>query len=249
MPVPRYNHTSIERKWFRRLGPVIKVRDYAGESFSDISQDDPLITENLRWDYGYDCISLYRAFTGHENICEEDGTLEGVLRFLRRLWKLAEIVSPGEDDQGVTEISNLLNSVLFDLDHGRLHQYTVHLMSFVDEAVRQYKDHYPLRTYRILLRLAASVAPCIASELWEITGGEGLIFEEGFPDRSEVIEEFVTVEIPVQINGRVRFRVRVPFGCSEKELIEVIRRELPEANAFDRVVFVPNRIINFVKQV
>jgi leucyl-tRNA synthetase len=99
--------------------------------------------------------------------------------------------------------------------------------------------------------LLAPFAPHIAEELWHTMGFEDTIFAERYPDYDEGYLHFEEIEIPVQINGKVRGKVTVPKGAGQEEVLkkalEVEKiKSYVEGNDIEKVVFVQDRLLNIV---
>ena len=101
-----------------------------------------------------------------------------------------------------------------------------------------------------LVQLVAPFAPHVAEELWEFLGHEGSVFDAGWPayDHALVMEE--TVQLAVQVNGKLRGTMTVARGISQDESL---KRALAESHIakfvtgdIRKVVFVPNRLLNIV---
>ena len=99
--------------------------------------------------------------------------------------------------------------------------------------------------------LLAPLAPHVAEELWSRLGHPDSLATEPFPvaDASLLVED--TVEIPVQINGKVRARVHVPAGADAAGVEAAARADervaaLLEGKTVRRVIAVPGRLVNFV---
>ena len=102
-----------------------------------------------------------------------------------------------------------------------------------------------------LVLMLAPLAPHIAEELWSRLGHAGSLAYEPFPvaDPALLVDE--TVEIPVQLNGKVRARIQVPPDADAQTVEETARADLRVAALLEgadvrRVVAVPDRLINFV---
>ena len=105
--------------------------------------------------------------------------------------------------------------------------------------------------FEVLARLLGPLAPHFAEELWERLGRTGLVLEAGWPtvDRELLVVDEVT--LVVQVNGKLRARLTVPRGCAEADAVERARSEPSVAawiarGALDRVVYVPDRLLNLV---
>jgi len=93
-------------------------------------------------------------------------------------------------------------------------------------------------------------APHVAEELWERLGGERL-WEQPWPVADEVMLERETVEIVLQVNGKLRDRLQVPASTSEEELVELARASEKVRSHLNggeprKTIVVPGKLVNFV---
>jgi leucyl-tRNA synthetase len=107
------------------------------------------------------------------------------------------------------------------------------------------------RTARTLVLLLAPLAPCLAEELWARLGGQYSVHQQPWPvhDEAALVEEEIT--LVVQVNGRVRARLRVPAGLAEAEAVRLALAAPVVATHLDgrgprKVVHVPDRLLNLV---
>jgi leucyl-tRNA synthetase len=104
---------------------------------------------------------------------------------------------------------------------------------------------------RVFVRVLAPMAPHAGEEMHEMLGGTGSVFQGGWPEHDPAALAVEEVEIAVQVNGKVRGRLRLPAGCPEAEAVERART-LPEVRPHleDRLIVktvrVPDRLVNFV---
>ena len=103
----------------------------------------------------------------------------------------------------------------------------------------------------ILLLLLSPIAPHICEELWHRIGKETLIVKEGFPEVDEEALRVEEVEIPVQINGKLRARVRIPFGADEETVKEIVMRNRKvrsylDAGEVKKFIYIKNKLVNVV---
>src|SRR5258707_8867242 len=102
-----------------------------------------------------------------------------------------------------------------------------------------------------LVLMVPPLAPHIAEELWARLGhGESIAYAV-FPEADAALAAEPTVVLPVQIDGRTRFRIKVPAGASQEQIVEILTGDPDMARyvgdaAVDRVVVVPGRIANVV---
>ena len=102
-----------------------------------------------------------------------------------------------------------------------------------------------------LVLMVAPLAPHIAEELWQRLGHDGTLAYEKFPVADSSWLTVDSVEVPVQVNGKVRSRVTVPVGADEFEHERLARADLRISALLDngnvrKVVVVPGRTVNFV---
>ena len=101
----------------------------------------------------------------------------------------------------------------------------------------------------ILVRILCPFAPHICEEIWQMLGNDGLCSLAKWPEYDEAKTVDNTVEVAVQINGKVRGRVMLPLNCPKDDAIAEAKKALAEALEGKTVVkeiSVPNKIINIV---
>jgi leucyl-tRNA synthetase len=209
--------------------------------------------------YGADAVRLYILFMGPADQDMEwtpDG-VEGIVRFLRRLWRIVHEVAEAAPSDGVRE------GVLARKAHETIVRVT-------DDVLRRFQFHTPISAVMELAnglggavdapdaRFAAETAvsliqpyaPHVAEELWGVLGHERL-WEHPWPeaDESQLVRE--TFELVVQVNGKVRDRFEVDAGLSEDELVARARgservRTYLDGGEPRKTVVVPRRLVNFV---
>jgi leucyl-tRNA synthetase len=211
-------------------------------------------------EYGADALRLFEMFMGPLEETKPWSTrgVEGVHRFLNRAWRMI-----------LTEEGNLLPSVregALTPDHERLLHETIHkvtldieglnfntaisqLMIFVNEFLNL--EVKPVGAMEIFTLLLAPFAPHIAEELWSKLGHTGTIAYEPWPLFDEGKMKRDTVELVVQVNGKVRAKLNVEPGLSEERLQELalgepgVRRHL-DGKKIERIVVVKNKLVSLV---
>lgn len=103
---------------------------------------------------------------------------------------------------------------------------------------------------RIFVRLLAPFAPHLAEELWHRLGEPFSVHTQPWPQYEERLLEDEEVEIPVQVDGKVRGTITVPRDAPERDVCKIARREVAAVSAVDNthVVYVPGRVVNFVTE-
>jgi leucyl-tRNA synthetase len=213
--------------------------------------------------YGADTVRLYVLFMGPAEADKEwqDEGVEGMYRFLGRLWRLgsevAELPGAGAPAEGplVRKTHTTIAKVTDDLY--RRFQFNTPIaavMELVNEIYHAKDDPEQAAAVRFATETALSLiqpyAPHAAEELWERLGHERL-WEQPWPEADPAMLERDTFQLVVQVNGRVRDRVEVPVGLSEDELVERAKTS-PRVQShlndkeIRRAVVVPGRLVNLV---
>ncbi len=217
--------------------------------------------------YGADALRLYILFMGPfeaELEWNEDG-IAGTYRFLKRVWSvvtethLAERSEPEPDLQSELRyrVAATVKKVTGDMDCFAFNTAVAALMELVNFLSAQ-RDRagaagiYWREAVRDLLVMLAPMTPFMAEELWHQVGFPGkTVHRQPWPDWDEEDLVLDTVEIVVQVNGRIRARVDVPSDASEEQLREAALshgriRELLGDSEPERVIVVPGRLVNVI---
>jgi leucyl-tRNA synthetase len=238
--------------------PVHREFGKMGKSIKNAVTPDDIFDE-----YGADTLRLYEMSTGPLDASRPWNTSDivGVHRFLQRLWRNVIDEHTGEtrvsdtpaDDETrrilhrtIAAVRDDMRSMAFNTAIARLTECNNHLTRVVAR-----DDVAPREVVLALVLMVAPLAPHIAEELWARLGHADTLTYETFPtaDPTMLVED--TVEIPVQINGKVRSRVTVPVGVDEREHERIARADPRIAALLDdvtvrKVIVVPGRLINFV---
>ncbi len=215
--------------------------------------------------YGADTVRLYTMFTAppEQSLEWSDAGVEGAHRFLKRLWnlgtRLAAAGEPGTPDDSVREarleLHRQLQKALFDYERQQFNTVVSACMSMVN--VLNKLDDTPagnavLREgIGIVLRLLAPIAPHITHHLWRELGYGEDILSAGWPQVDEEALACDTIELVVQVNGKVRGRVQVPAEA-DRESIEAAAQanenvaRFIEGKTVRKVIVVPGKLVNIV---
>ena len=218
------------------------------------SKCNGLPPEDVIADAGADSLRLYEMFMGPV----EDGGMwdtngvRGTRRFLDRLWRLAQDrtdPSATVDGNLYRELHVTIMKVTQAIESLQLNTAISQLMKLLNVAYES--SHVPPSFIRTFSQLLQPFAPHIAEELWEQAGGEGLVSLAVWPLADEEACVTETVKIGVQVNGKVRGTVSLPVDCERNDAIATAQSDANinkylEGVSVGEVIFVPNRIINFV---
>ena len=209
--------------------------------------------------YGADSCRLNILFLGPANEDMEwtESSVEGMTRFVRRLWRIvgevAESAPAGDPTDGpLARKAHWAIAKVTD-DIGRRYTFNTAIaavMELLNELARDPAGPDARFAAETVVSLIQPYAPHVAEELWERLGHERL-WEHGWPEADPVLLEQETVEVVVQVNGRVRDRVHVPPDTPEEELLALARESARVQTHLDgsdvaRTIVVPGKLVNFV---
>jgi leucyl-tRNA synthetase len=228
------------------------------KSRGNVVNPDPVVRE-----YGADSLRLYEMFMGPLEATKPwsmEG-VNGVRGFLDRTWRMivderAETLKLNEavrDVEPTPEQNRVLHKtiggVTQDIERMAFNTAIAKMMEFTNYFLKC--DVRPKKAMETLALLLSPLAPHFAEELWQLLSHDQSLAYEPWPefDREAVRED--TVEVPVQINGKLRARVMVPAGASKEGLEQAARddarvAELLAGQTIVKVVVVPGRMVNFV---
>jgi leucyl-tRNA synthetase len=214
-------------------------------------------------EYGADSLRLYEMFMGPLEAAKPwsmEG-VNGVRGFLDRVWRMItneraeqlELNAAVKDVEPTSEQSRVLHKtiqgVTQDLERMAFNTSIAKMMEFTNFFTKC--DVRPRSAMEKLVLLLSPLAPHLAEELWQLLGhGKSLAYEPWPTFDPEAIRED-NVEVPVQVNGKLRARVTVALGLGAAETEQAARAdarvaELLAGQTVVKVVVVPGRMVNFV---
>ena len=202
--------------------------------------------------YGADTLRTYEMFIGdfEKSVPWSDNSVRGCRRFLERVWSLAEAVQPGSAYRKETEVlmHQTIKKVSYDYEHLKANTAIAQLMTAVNIFQKEGINEAEFKTFLILLN---PVAPHITEELWEACNFGGHLSEQSWPsyDEDKTVED--VVEVPVQFNGKVRFKITLPREASQEEALGVLHGDesfvkQTEGKNVVKEIYVPGKILNVV---
>lgn len=237
--------------------PVDSRAHKMSKSRGNVVNPDEIVSE-----YGADALRMYEMFMGplEQSKPWSMSGVSGVKGFLDRAWRmivdsraeqmaLAEAIcddEPSREDLGV--LHKTIKAVTNDFESLSFNTAIARLMEFVNHFTRSERRSRSVMEPFVLL--LAPLAPHIAEELWQILGHDESLAYEPWPQWDEALTVDETVEIPVQVNGKVKVRLDVPQGISKEDLErtvladERVQQLLTTPPA--RTIVVPGRLVNFV---
>jgi leucyl-tRNA synthetase len=213
--------------------------------------------------HGADTARLFALFAAppEKDMDWTDAGVEGIYRFLGRVYRFAtrNIGAPGGDGSSdakvLRKLHQTLRKITADFD-SRWHFNTsiAAMMELVNELyAEEPRVSAPAmaQSIRILTLMLAPFAPYIAQELWEEQGNAGPVFKQEWPDFDPDLARETQIEIPVQINGKLRTRILAPPGLDAAQLKVAALDDdkvtaLVEGKETIRIIAVPDKLINIV---
>lgn len=206
--------------------------------------------------YGCDSLRMYQLFIGPPELDVEwiDSGIDGVYRYLNKLWKFIDgnknkIISSNDEldfvrNKMIYEITSRLENLTMNTVVSGFMEYTNKLI----ELSKKYNG-IDMETIEVLAVMLSPFAPHIAEEIWHITGHEETIFNECWPsyDLEKLKED--TIEIALQINGKVRENLVINADDSKENIIDAAKialKERLEGKNIIKEIYVPGKIVNIV---
>jgi leucyl-tRNA synthetase len=211
-------------------------------------------------EYGADAVRLYMLFIGpaDEDMDWTDGGVDGMVRFVRRLYRLVGEVAENSPhgEPPASDLTRKAHETIARVtdDLGRRQSFNTAiaaLMELVNELSKAGADDPAARfAAETVVSLIQPYAPHVAEELWEALGHERL-WAQPWPvaDEAQLVRD--TFELVVQVNGKVRDRFEVEASASEDELVERARASSRVQAHLDgaevrKTIVVPGKLVNFV---
>jgi len=248
-------HLEFEEPYdrFRKHGLLIKEGKKISKSRGNVILPDAYIDR-----YGADVFRMYLMFLGpfQQGGDFRDTGLAGPQRFLSRLWDSATAaIEAGEAGFGSEETERALHAtikqVTEDLESLDYNTAIAALMDYVN-VIRAAGRTPTLDEVRPLAIMLGPIAPHISEELWKRLGGAASVFENAeWPTWDAAKLETEVVELPVQVNGKLRATITVARGAKQATVEELamsddnVRRHL-EGVEVRKVIHVPDRLMNLV---
>jgi len=202
-------------------------------------------------DFGADTLRTYEMFIGAFDLAAswQDEGVKGCRRFLDRVWKLQDMVVDGDDYSSDLEptLHKTIKKVSSDFETLKFNTAIAAMMSLINDFYK--KNSVTKGEFKTLLLLLNPVAPHITEELWQTLGFEGYVYEQSWPEYDEAKTVSNTMEIVVQINGKVKATISVPAEEEKDTIVALAKEAIADKIAGKEVVkeiYVPKKIFNIV---
>ncbi|MDO8557194.1 MAG: class I tRNA ligase family protein [Candidatus Jorgensenbacteria bacterium] len=237
---------------FRAHGLLIKDGAKMSKSKGNVVNPDEYVKN-----FGADAFRMYLMFLApfEQGGDFRDQGILGITRFLDRVWKMGMEVSEGKEiektnSETETLIHQTIKKVTGDIDGLQYNTAISALMVFLSGLE---KDGANRENFEILLKLLASFAPHITEELWYELGNKTSIHTSAWPKFDAALALGDTIDFVIQVNGKHRGTINIRRGIGQDEAEKLARETEKVKTALagknvHKVVFVPDRLINFVVQ-
>jgi leucyl-tRNA synthetase len=226
------------------------------------SRKNAVAPEEMYASYGADTLRLYEMAGGPLDTSRpwETRAVVGVFRLLQRVWRNVIDEDTGEltvsddipDDETSRVLARTIKAVRENMEALRFNVAIAKITELNNHLTARYAEEgVPREVAETLVLLLAPLAPHVSEELWALLGHDESLVRAPFPepDRLYLIDN--TVEIPVQVNGKVRARIEVAVGLDQAGLEDAARSEakvdaILAGTTVRKVIAVRDRLINFV---
>lgn len=239
--------------------PFIKLRNQGlvlaedgrkmSKSLGNVINPDDVIDK-----YGADVIRMYEMFMGpfdQDTMWSTEG-VEGIRRFINKVWSLfdeTEIIDESPDDDTLRIMHKTIKKVSIDIENFSFNTAISSLMIYVNNLLKLSKR--PKVTLENLTLLLAPFAPHMSEELWSLLSHSSSIFKEKWPDYIDELAKDKILEVPIQVNGKLRSKLFVSEEITEEEiknlaLIDDKVKSYTEGKNIKKVIYVKNKLLNIV---
>ena len=225
-----------------------------GEKMSK-SRGNVVNPETIIKSYGADALRLYIMFLGPLEAMKPWSTkgIEGIARFLRRVWSLAtdesRMTAETEDDKKLRVLHQTIKKVTEDYEALGFNTAIAQMMICVKELSQG--ESVAKHSVETLVKLVAPLAPHISEELWQSLGHTGSIVEAGWPEYDLRQLTVNSVKIIFQVNGKYRGDAQMPADVSKDAALNAAKsnkrvQSFIEGKEIKKEIYVPGKIVNIV---
>ncbi|MGN0550416.1 MAG: leucine--tRNA ligase [Acutalibacteraceae bacterium] len=224
-----------------------------GEKMSK-SRGNVVNPDEIVEEYGADTMRLYEMFIGDFEKAApwSPSSIKGCRRFLERYYNLQNILTDGDKISSELESAfhKTIKKVGDDIENIKFNTAIATLMALINDITAQGKiNKEELRIFTILLN---PFAPHITEEVWEQSGlGNGIVAEQSWPEYDESKCRDNTVEIVVQVNGKLKSRLTVAADAGKEAAINAAKddekvKQATDGKSIIKEIYVPGKLVNIV---
>ena len=215
------------------------------KSRGNVVNPDDIVNE-----YGADTLRTYEMFIGAFDLAaswSEDG-VKGCRRFLDRVWKLQDLMTEeeGYSKDLETKMHQTIKKVSSDFENLKYNTAIAAMMAILNDFYK--KGSITKGELKTLIILLNPVAPHITEEMWQAIGCEGRVYQQTWPEYDEAKTVESSVEIAVQINGKVKGTLGIQKDDPKDEVIAKAKESIADKLTGNIVkeIYVPGRLVNIV---
>lgn len=218
------------------------------KSRGNVVNPDEVIAE-----FGADTMRLYEMFIGdfEKTAPWSKNSIKGCKRFLDRIWALQDCLVEGDDyrDELKSNFHKAIKKVSEDIENLKFNTAIATMMALLNDITATKSINKA--EFRTLLILLNPFAPHITEELYQIAGFEGVLNQQEWVSYDEALCVDQTVEIVVQINGKIKSKLTIPVGAEKDTVLDMAKSDekissLIEGKNVIKQIYVPNKLVNFV---
>jgi len=202
--------------------------------------------------YGADTMRLYEMFIGDFEKAApwNSDSIKGCKRFIEKYWSLQEKVTDGDEYSPELEalMHKTIKKVTFDIDNLKANTAIAAMMTLVNEMTQKGCNKAELKTLTILLN---PFAPHVTEEMWQVMNYGGMVNEAKWPEYDDEKTKENSVEIVLQVMGKVRSRMTIPVDMPKDDVIAAAKQdakiaELIDGKTIKKEIYVPGKLVNIV---
>ena len=203
--------------------------------------------------YGADVLRLYVLFMGdYEKAAPwSENSVKGCKRFIDRIWALQDKVTDSDSysDALRSKMHKTIKKVSGDIESMKFNTAIAAMMTLLNDIYDA--GSITRKEFRDLLILLYPFAPHVSEELYQVIGCEGVLSEQEWVTYDEALCVDDTIEIVVQINGKVKAKLEIPADAEKDAVLAQAAAEpkIAEATAGKNIIkqiYVPKKLVNFV---
>ena len=223
--------------------PIVKM----SKSLGNVVNPDDIVKS-----YGADTLRLYTMFIGdfEKAAAWSDSAVRGCKRFLDKVWNMAESCTDSLAYTPANEpgIHKCIKKVADDIEAMKFNTAIAAMMTLMGDFQKNGCSKGDMKT---LLTLLSPFAPHMCEELWEMLGGEGFVCQQSWPVYDESKTVAATVEMAVQVQGKLRGTVVVDMDSDQDTVVAAAKGVDKVARAIQgmdivKVIFVKNKLVNLI---
>lgn len=202
--------------------------------------------------YGADTMRLYEMFIGDFEKAApwNSDSIKGCKRFIEKFWNLQEKAVDGDEYSPEHEalMHKTIKKVTYDIDNLKANTAIASMMTLVNEFSQKGCNKAELKTLTILLN---PFAPHVTEEMWQVMNFGGMVNEAKWPTYDEEKTKENSVEIVIQVMGKVRAKLTIPVDMPKDEVLAAAKADAKIAELLDgkeikKEIYVPGKLVNFV---